>query len=293
EDCVVYAASGVGSDGHLNPGKRYGQQGEHNRTQRVAAGQGGEEQGEAESVEHEGVARMPGECRNPGRCRLQGAVRQMGISGLPPFIVQPPEESTPVGGGGQKAAFAGQVAGVPGGVAAEGGQGLIDVVDDQRQGAQGEKEHGNDHPAERSHTNNLSGEKIESGPTQCHLSSMLPMLYPTLPYPGGSTPRRAGGDWGAGRIRTGATCRRGSGGVAGRPDPSQSRWSADRGNRRPADRNRAGRRAPRRPCGGAGRTTTRWRLRRAAWGGAPPIRRRQTTGIWGGKARISECPGNS
>src|ERR1035438_281077 len=69
----------------------------------------------------------------------------------------PPEESTPVGGGGQKAAFAGQVAGVPGGVAAEGGQGLIDVVDDQRQGAQGEKEHGNDHPAERSHTNNLSG----------------------------------------------------------------------------------------------------------------------------------------
>ena len=155
EDGVVHAASGVGGEGHLCPGNRHGEQGEQDGTQGVAAGQGGEQQRQAERVEQQGVAGMPGKCRNPGRCGFEGAVRQMGIVGLPAFHVEPAEEGAAVGGGGQKAALAGQFAGVPGGVAAEGGQRFFDVVDDQGQGAEGEGQDGNGHPAEGRHTNNL------------------------------------------------------------------------------------------------------------------------------------------
>src|ERR1019366_1289034 len=72
------------------------------------------------------------------------------------FAVQPAEEGIAAGGGGQQAAFAGQIAGIPGGVAAEGGQGFLDVVNHQRQGAERETQDGDGHPPEGNHAGNLS-----------------------------------------------------------------------------------------------------------------------------------------
>ena len=83
--------------------------------------------------------------------------------GLPVFAVQPAEEGVPVGGGCQQAAFAGQVAGVPGGVAAECGQRVMDVVENQGQGAEGESEHGNRHAAQRDDAGNLFGKNRKQG----------------------------------------------------------------------------------------------------------------------------------
>ena len=87
----------------------------------------------------------------------------MRMVGLPVFAVQPAEEGVPVAGGCQQAAFAGQFAGVPGGVAAERGQRVMDVVENQGQGAEGESDYGNRHAAQRNDADNLFGKNRQEG----------------------------------------------------------------------------------------------------------------------------------
>ena len=75
------------------------------RKNRVRKNEGREEQRQEEGVEKKGVAGMPGKCRNLGRCRFYDTLGQMGIVGLPLFVVEPAEEGVALGGGGQQAAF--------------------------------------------------------------------------------------------------------------------------------------------------------------------------------------------
>ena len=150
--------------------------------------------------------------------------------------VSQPKRAFPSAVAARRRPFAGQVAGVPGGVAAEGGQRAVDVVENQRQGAEREGQHARSPRGAASRRRQFVWERRSAGPVRCRRSSMLPMLYPTSPDPAGSIPRRAGGDCAPGRNRAAAACRRRSAGAAGRPGPSRSRWSANKVNPRPAIR---------------------------------------------------------
>ena len=94
---------------------------------------------------------------------IQGALRQMRIAVCQSSLFSQPKRALPLRSGCQQAAFAGQIAGVPGGVAAESGQRVVNVVNDQGQGAERESQHGNGHPAQREDTNNLFWKDDDQG----------------------------------------------------------------------------------------------------------------------------------
>ena len=253
-----------------------------NCPQGVTARQGRQQQRQAEGVKQQGVTGTSRKCRNLGRCRFQDAMSaRCGALVCQSSRVSQPKRACPSGGGCEQAAFPGKIAGVPGGISAECGQRAVDVVENQRQGAEREGKHRDRHPARRHHADNLSGKDDQQATIRCRRSSMSPMLYPTSPDPAGSIPRRAGVGCAPGKTERGATCRRRSAGAATPPGPNRSRWSADKVNPPRAIRIQTGRRVSRRFCAGVDRRARRWLRPRAAWGRAWRIPRCRIAGISG------------
>ena len=76
----------------------------------------------AEGVEHQVMPGLSASAEIRADADVNDEAGRCGLRGLPVFVGKPAEESMPVGGGGQEAGFAGEVAGVPGGIAAKCGE---------------------------------------------------------------------------------------------------------------------------------------------------------------------------
>ena len=129
-------------------------------------------------------------------------------------------------------------------------------------GRRGRRRLGRSPPGAGSRLGRFAWGRQRSAPARCHRSSMLPMLYPTLPRPAGSIPRRATIGFVLDKSARAAASRRRSAGAVTPPGPNRSRWSKDKENPRRAIRIQTGQHERRLLCAGVGRRTRYWLLLR-------------------------------